>query len=91
MINFKGHHIIVLKIQFTDSLHYYFHVVSNSSFECQTGDIRLAGGDTPNEGRVEICVNGEWGTICDDGWGTPEAMVVCNITGFGTEGGASIL
>lgn len=55
-------------------------------FECQTGDLRLVEGDTPNEGRVEVCVNGEWGTICDDGWGRREAMVVCNALGFGREG-----
>ena len=29
------------------------------------------------EGTVEICLNGTWGTIVDDGWGGQEAKVVC--------------
>lgn len=48
--------------------------------------MRLVGGDSPNEGRVELCINGEWGTVCDDGWGLREARVVCNALGYGTEG-----
>lgn len=34
------------------------------------------------EGTVEICLNGTWGTIVDDGWGGQEARVVCRLLGF---------
>ena len=41
------------------------------------GDVRLVGGTSPIEGRVEIYYNGTWGTICDDWWYSDEAEVVC--------------
>ncbi len=35
------------------------------------------------EGRVEVCDNGDWGTICDNGWGTRDVNAVCAQLGFG--------
>ena len=34
---------------------------------------RLRGGDTGFEGRVEICIDNEWGTVCDDFWSENDA------------------
>ena len=33
-------------------------------------------------GRVEVCYNGTYAPICDQGWGEPEATVICGIWGY---------
>ena len=53
---------------------------------CANGQLRLASGNIVNEGRVEICMNNEWGTVCDDGWSSTDATVVCRQLGFSTTG-----
>ena len=51
---------------------------------CANGQLRLAAGNIVNEGRVEICINNVWGTVCDDGWSSTDAAVVCQQLGFST-------
>ena len=53
---------------------------------CISGDIRLSGGGVSYEGRVEYCYQSSWGTVCDDGWGTTEAAVVCSQLSYPAQG-----
>ena len=60
---------------------------------CVNGDIRLMNGTEPSmrEGRVEICYNNAYGTVCDDRWDTVDASVVCRQLGLNRSEGNNIL
>ena len=45
-------------------------------------NIRLVGGQTPFEGRVEVLYNGSWGTVCDDFFNPRDGIVVCRELGY---------
>ena len=47
-----------------------------------SGMIRLQGGTYSNQGRVEVYCNGQWGTICDNGFDFTDAETICKQLGY---------
>ena len=62
-------------------------LVNEATGNCTYGDVRLEGGSDQYEGRVEVCINDQWGTVCDDSWDSTDATVVCNQLHYGNNGG----
>ena len=61
---------------------------------CTEGAMRLVNGVDDYSGRVELCVGGLWGTVCDEKFKTEDANSVCQQQGFKTTGewlGATVI
>ena len=70
-------------------IYIHVHLVSSAvtPSECNDGDVQLVDGATEYEGRVEVCVNGVWSTVCAySGWYSNAARIVCNQIGALTQG-----
>ena len=56
------------------------------STECSDSAIQLVNGTKDSEGRVEVCFDNIYGTVCDDFWDELEARVVCTQLGYNGTG-----
>ena len=54
--------------------------------------MRLSGGESYFEGRVEVCLEGQWLTLtlCDESWNDFAAKVVCSQLGFFSPGNVKV-
>ena len=70
----------------------YATAISTPAGNCSDGELRLEGSSNDmqvntREGRLEICINNAWGTICDTLFGSKEAEVACRqLEGFQMDG-----
>ena len=53
---------------------------------CQDGNIRLARGSYNNIGRIDLCVNDAWATVCSNSFDSKDASVVCRQLGYSSYG-----
>ena len=60
------------------------YTIIESCKESENGDIRLSNGSHLNEGRVEMCLDRYWGSVCSNGWDEQDALVTCRQAGYQT-------
>lgn len=60
----------------------FYHVLLSLGGTPVEGGVRLAGDASEHSGRVEVYHDGEWGTICDNGWSLTETNVICKQLGY---------
>ena len=78
---------LYVKVRYFNSLHY--GMISLLA-PCVNGSIRLGDGEVLR-GRVEVCYNGSWVTICSHSWTAKEATVICSQLGYSHYGRIKII
>ena len=87
--------IAMMPVYSAVSCHWHDHNSLQSNYDfwdifmhkaCRIGDLHLQGNTVQGSGRVEICINNVWGTICDNSWSSNDARVVCKQLGFSVLG-----
>ena len=64
--------------------------IHDTTDNCNEEDVRLIDAYSNGEGgRVEVCMGGYWGTVCDDGWVSNDATIVCRLLGYNDIGMAT--
>ncbi len=76
--------LLLLLLLLLPLLSHFFPMLS-SALTCTQGAIRIVG-TTGYSGRLEVCNDNQWGTVCDDFFSTFSATVACRQLGFNPAG-----
>lgn len=77
-------YVAMVTIFITDAAIELLYTIESTN--CMEGDVRLVNGSFTTEGRVEVCSDGIWGTVCGKGFNAIDAYVVCKELGLGLSG-----
>ena len=75
------------KVKFNNLKSYifmYIIIIANDVLHtnCTDYDVKLVDGNSPNEGKVVVCINGVWGLVCDNSIDLKAAGVMCYQLGY---------
>ena len=62
--------------------HVCFTELSVPTSNCPNATLRIVDGPSHLEGRLEVCLNDVWGTVCESSWGNNNAAVACRQLGY---------
>ena len=60
--------LLPLSVALMSQTNYVTCIIDLASVVCNNNNIRLVGVRNQLEGRVEVCLRGQWGTVCGDSW-----------------------
>ena len=75
--------------KYDHAYNFNFHTNIRLLVVCNEGDVRLIGGSNESVGRVEVCVDDMWGTVCSNSWDSTDGGVICSQLGYSRYSGST--
>ena len=72
-------------------MHVFNFILDRFAGNCTHGESRLQNGMNSTSGRVEVCVDGQWQTVCDKHFDSTTAGVFCKSLGLNLNSELSII
>ena len=79
-------HVAGMQVVKSGALFCFSFTLTLEPGECSEGSVHLVDGGISQEGRVEVCLGGVWGSVCGDGWDQTDAHTLCEQLNLGYGG-----